>query len=140
MSAKAPQESAALARHAPIVEALATFPGIRQAILFGSVATGAAGPESDLDIGVEAERPLTDEQRMRLIEALAVATGRPVDLIDLRAAGQPLLGEILKTGVRLFGDNEDYARLIFRNILDREDFLPYHNRILKERREAWLNR
>ncbi len=140
MNANTSYESTMPAKYAPIVEALAPFSEIRQVILFGSVASGAAGPDSDLDIGIEAKRPLTPETRIRLIEALAMATGRPVDLIDLRTAGQPLLGEILKTGVRLVGGNEDYGRLIFRNILEREDFLPYRERILKERRDAWLDR
>jgi len=139
MDTNTSHESTIPARHAPIIKALAPFSEIRQVILFGSVASGAAGPDSDLDIGIEAECPLTPEKRIRLIEALAMATGRPVDLVDLRTAGQPLLGEILKTGVRLVSRNEDYARLIFRNILEREDFLPYRERILKERREAWLD-
>ncbi len=139
MNANTSYKSTVPERFTPIIEALAPFSEIRQVILFGSVASGAAGPDSDLDIGIEAKRPLTPEKRIRMIEALAMATGRPVDLIDLRTAGQPLLGVILKTGIRLVGENEDYGRLIFRNILEREDFLPYRERILKERREAWLD-
>ncbi len=123
-----------------ILRALGRFPGVRQAILFGSAASGTARAESDLDIGIQADKPLDADLRMQMIEALALATGRPVDLIDLSTAGQPLLGEILKTGVRLLGQDEDYARLMFKNILDREDFLPYRERILRERREAWLKR
>lgn len=33
------------------------------------------------------------------------ASGRPVDLIDLRRAGVPLTGEIIKHGVRLVTDS-----------------------------------
>jgi predicted nucleotidyltransferase len=117
-------------------EILESHPGIRQAVVFGSVASGKANPGSDLDIAVEADRPLSAAEKMRLIADLAVATGRPIDLIDLKTAGEPLLGQILQHGQRILGSNTDYAALIRRHLFDAEDFLPYAQRMLHEREQA----
>lgn len=119
-------------------EILGSHPGIRQAVVFGSVASGNASRDSDLDIAVEAERPLSAEEKMRLIEDLAAATGRPIDLIDLKTAGEPLLGQILQHGQRILGSNTDYAALISRHLFDAEDFLPYAQRMLREKKRAWI--
>lgn len=112
--------------------------GIRLAILFGSLAAGRATSESDLDLAVLMEVPLSAETRMALIGELSLATGRPVDLIDLRTTGASVLGQILKHGVRLFGSDGDYAELIKRHLFEEADFMPYRRRILTERRQAWI--
>ena len=78
--------------------------------------------------------------KIALIEKLAQATGLPIDLIDLKNVGVPLLGQILKHGIRLLGSDTDYAALLSRHLLDAADFLPYRNRILAERRQAWIGR
>ncbi|MFT4177991.1 MAG: nucleotidyltransferase domain-containing protein [Thermomonas sp.] len=116
---------------------LARQPGIRQAWLFGSAAADRAGYESDLDIAVELDHPLDVHTRLRLIDALAAASGRPIDLIDLKTAGEPLLGQILQHGKRLLGSDVDYANLIRRHVFDNEDFMPYVRRLLHERRQTW---
>lgn len=113
---------------------LADQPGIRQAWLFGSGASGHVGFDSDLDIAVALERPLDADTRLRLIDALAAACGRP---IDLHTVGEPLLGQILQHGTRILGSNDDYAALIRRHVFDNEDFMPYVHRLLRERRQAW---
>lgn len=114
------------------------LPGIRQAWLFGSVAAGTATAGSDLDVAVDAGRPLGVKERVALIEALALCSGRPVDLVDLKTAGEPLLGQILTRGVRLLGSDADYAELLRRHLFDAEDFQPYVSRMLRERRQAWI--
>jgi predicted nucleotidyltransferase len=119
-------------------EILENHPGIRQAVVFGSVVSGNAKPDSDLDIAIEADRPISAEEKIRLIEDLAAATGRPIDLIDLKTAGEPLLGQILQNGQRILGSNADYAALIRRHLFDAEDFLPYAQRMLHERKQAWI--
>ncbi len=65
--------------------------------------------------------------------ALAECTGRPVDLIDLQTTGEPLLGQILKHGKRLLGEDALYAELIKRHVFAEADFMPYYRRILMER-------
>lgn len=114
--------------------------GVRLAILFGSQATGRAAPHSDLDLAVQMTAPLTADDKIALIEKLAQATGLPVDLIDLKRVGEPLLGQILKHGVRLLGSDTEYAAVVSRHLFDAADFLPYRNRILDERRQAWIGR
>ena len=79
-------------------EVLARFPALVLALVFGSVAQGRQRADSDLDIAVAANRALTATEKMDIIAALAEQTGRPVDLIDLTVATEPLLGQILRHG------------------------------------------
>lgn len=123
-----------------ITAILTTQPDIRLAILFGSLAAGAARAESDLDLAVDAGRRLVSSEKIALISELAVRTGRPVDLVDIATVGEPLLGQILRHGKRIFGSDEYYAELIRRHLFDQADFLPYRNRILAERRRAWIGK
>lgn len=108
------------------------------AFVFGSVVRGTARADSDLDIAVKAAQVLTAGQKMALIADLAQATGRSVDLIDLHTVGEPLLGQILKHGQRLLGSNDAHGRLLSRHLIDSADFLPYAQRIVDERRRAWI--
>ncbi len=111
---------------------------IKLAILFGSQATGQARADSDIDLALLCDAPLTSAEKLELMESIGAEFGLPVDIIDLHTAGEPLLGEVLQ-GKRLLGKNEDYAQLLTKHLLDAADFLPLQQRILKERRDAWLN-
>jgi len=126
--------------HHVLRQTLAEHGGVRLAILFGSHATGRATPHSDVDLAIQMSAKLTASDKIALIEKLAQATGLPIDLIDPRRAGEPLLGQILKRGIRLMGSDTDYAALLSRHLFDAADFLPYRNRILAERRRAWIGR
>jgi predicted nucleotidyltransferase len=137
VSAPAATQSA-ISTGAQILSVLAQFPYVVQAIVFGSVAQGTARPESDLDIAVAAKQVLTRAEKMEIVAALAQATGRPVDLIDLNEVTEPLLGQILRHGRRLLGGDAAYAGLISRHVLEQADFVPYRNRVLAERRAAWI--
>jgi len=120
-------------------KALDGFDEIRLAIVFGSVGQGQATHSSDLDLAVLCERPMSSDLRSTLISALACATGRPIDLVDLERAGEPLLGEILKKGTRILSrDDSAYAELSRKHLFETADFLPYRNRILAERRRKWI--
>lgn len=121
-------------------EVLEQHGGIRLALLFGSVAKGTAGFESDLDIAVDTGCPLDVDEKIALIEELAMLTGRPIDLIDLTTVGEPLLGQILAGNKRIIGDNTQYANLTLKHIYNMEDFVPYQRRILEERRRAWIGK
>ena len=127
------------APHGRLAAVLAAHPGVRLAILFGSVARDAAGPASDLDLAVLGPAPLSTDETVALTEALAQETGRPVDLVDLRTAHGTLLGEVLRTGVRVVEtDPALYPALLSRHLLDEADFRPYHDRILADRRRSWI--
>lgn len=120
-------------------DTLANYPQIELAILFGSLANGRATPQSDIDLAVQADKPLDAALKMALIGDLAQAFGRPVDLVDLRTAGEPLMGQIFK-GRRILGSTTVYGNLLAKHLRDVADFLPYRDRILKHRRDAWINK
>lgn len=126
-------------RFCEITRVLRGFESLRQALVFGSLAAGKPGPDSDVDVAVEADRRLSATDKMAIMGALAAATGRPVDLVDLKEVGEPLLGQILAHGQRLFGSDSDYAALISRHLIEAEDFLPLAERIVAERLRAWTD-
>jgi predicted nucleotidyltransferase len=86
-----------------VVETLRAH-GVRYALVFGSASRDAMGPDSDLDIALSADQPLSSAQRFGLIEALAAACGRPIDLVDLRAARGTVFAKALQ-GRELFCDS-----------------------------------
>ena len=123
-----------------IRDALSRFPSIYLAIVFGSVASGLARSDSDLDLAVLAKTPLSADEKIELIAALAQQVGRPIDLIDLYAAPEPLLGQILCHGRRILGTDVAFATVLSRHLIDQADFAPIQNRILAERRMAWIGK
>lgn len=116
-----------------------SFSEVRMAIIFGSVAKHKATFNSDLDIAVLAEKKITPEFKLNLINALACLVGRPIDLIDLNDVGEPLLGEILQHGKMIVGNATLKGNLLTRHLIDLADFVPDQTRILDERRNAWIN-
>ena len=125
---------------AQLKEVLGHFPQITLAILFGSVASGTPRAGSDLDIAVSGSAALIADEKLAMIRALAGCTGRPIDLIDLRLATEPLLGQILRHGRRVLGSNTLYGNLISRHVFEQADFMPYRTRLLAERRLAWIGK
>jgi len=125
---------------AQIKAVLTGFGGLTFAVLFGSVAAGQPRVDSDLDLAVAADRPLTVAEKIALTQALAESTGRPIDLIDLSTAPEPLLGQIVQHGRRLLGSDTLFGNLISRHLIEQEDFLPIRSRILTERRAAWIGK
>ncbi len=118
---------------------LAKDKDIVQAILFGSLAQGTEQPHSDIDIAIKTSGKLQTQKKQELIEALAELLGRPVDLIDLRSVGEPLLGQILQYGQQIVGTEQDFTELALRHVYANEDFVPYLKRALKERRDRWID-
>ncbi len=121
-----------------LTEILARHSELRLAILFGSQASGGVTRDSDIDVAVLADSPLSAEFKLALMQQIALECGRPVDLVDLHTAGEPVLGQVLK-GKRLLGSDASYARLLTRHLLDAADFLPLQRRILAERKAAWIS-
>lgn len=111
---------------------------IRMAILFGSFAHSRIGPQDDLDLAVLMDAPLSAKGKMALIGELATLTGRPIHVVDLRMAGEPLLGQNLEQEVHLCGSDTEYAKLIKRQPFEEADFIHYRRSILAERRRAWI--
>ena len=118
---------------------LSGHPSVEMAFLFGSLAAGHGRRESDLDLVVATANPLTPQTKIELIEDLAVAIGRPVDLIDLAQAHGPLLQQVVTRGRMVLCKNRTlYAELLRRLAYDEADVMPYYRRMLSERRQAWL--
>ena len=82
--------------HAALPELRRQWPILSLAI-FGSIARDEATAESDLDVLVEFERPISLSQFIALEAELAGLTGRRVDLVTRRALkpfiSQRILGE-----------------------------------------------
>ena len=132
--------TSSLAIDSLVREALASCSNVSLAIIFGSVAAGRPRADSDLDIAVGADQPISLPERIAIIQTLAEVTGRPIDLIDLAAVTEPLLGQILKHGRRVLGSDASYGKLISRHLIDQADFMPLIDRMLAERRTAWIRK
>ena len=131
------ETASALIEH--IARLLARYPAIKLGILFGSLAEERATPESDLDLGVAAAESLDTAMKTALIEALAEISGRPVDLVDLRVVSGPILQHVLTRGKLIYCiDRTLYAALIRTMLFNQSDMMPYYDRILAERRKAWI--
>ena len=123
--------------HEELAELLGGHPQIKLAILFGSQAGGSPSADSDIDLALLGEGPLPSGLKLHLMGAIGAKFGRPVDIIDLHSAGEPILGQVFQ-GKRLLGDDATYAKLLTRHLIDSADFLPLRERILAERRKAWI--
>lgn len=79
--------------------ALRTEPGVRAAVLFGSLARGDDRAESDVDLLVELRGPALTA-RLDLRRRLETAAGRRVQLVETRSAERSplLLAEIIRDG------------------------------------------
>ena len=69
--------------------------GVSSLALFGSVARGEAGPESDIDILVEFDRPVGLFEFVRLQMRLEALLGRRVDLVTRDALRHTMRDRIL---------------------------------------------
>ncbi len=65
--------------------------GVLHAGVFGSVARGEDGPDSDVDVAVELDpaRPIGLFQFVAIERAISTFVGRPVDLIELHDMSRP---------------------------------------------------
>jgi predicted nucleotidyltransferase len=116
------------------------YPDIKLCIVFGSTAAGKASIDSDLDIAVAAEQPLSGGKCLEVIEELSAATNRTIDLIDLMTATGPISKQALSTGVVVQNFNKSlYAGIITRMLFNQADMMPYYDRILRERRRRFIN-
>ncbi len=110
-------------------------------ILFGSYATGTQTAQSDLDLAIQLSSGLniSAKQKLDFIEQLGNLLLVNIDLIDLQTVGQPLLSQIMKYGKPLKSDPNKYAEIAVKNINTAQDFLPYIERMLAERRTRYLS-
>lgn len=73
--------------------------GVKSLAIFGSVARDGAGPESDVDVLVDLDRPMGLFGFLGIQEYLEGILGRPVDLVMRGAIRKELRGRILAEAV-----------------------------------------
>jgi len=93
----------------------AAVPDLQAVYMFGSRARGDAGPKSDLDLAVLADKRLPELQRWALQERLAQLAHMDVDLVDLRRASTVLRVQVLASG-QVLADVVPRARAEFEAI------------------------
>ena len=85
----------------------------RLIILFGSQAAGTAGKQSDTDIAVLSDRPLSLEERAEVGEHVArelQVSEDLIDIVDLRLASPLLQYQVAEHGRLIFGAPEEFTR------------------------------
>jgi predicted nucleotidyltransferase len=109
-------EAPTLARvRTAIAPQLSAAEDVVAAWIFGSVARGEAGPESDVDVAILTSRPATGtlaDLQLDLRAALVDAVGREVDLVVMERAPADLVHRVLRDGV-LVVDRDRSARIAF---------------------------
>lgn len=107
------------------------LPGVLAVYVFGSVAAGNAGHESDLDLAVLAAGPLPAVQLWETAQQLSEQTACSIDLVDLRTASAVMRMEVIGHGRRLLCDDAESAEAF-------EDFVFADHARLNEERAAIL--
>jgi predicted nucleotidyltransferase len=126
---------------AALKEILAGYPEIRLGILYGSVATGTARPDSDVDVAVAKHHrhPLDDETLIDISLSCSRSLGREVHVRDLSRAQGVFLKEVLTKGTVVYQtDTVTRAELIIRMLDFVEDMLPTVRMIRRKNRERFL--
>lgn len=123
-----------------LLDRLSAVQGIRLAYLFGSRATGTAGPRSDADVGVIFDPPLGPRDLSILQEALSDAAGAEVDLVDLRSAPPLLRYEAISRGQRLLvrddGERTAFEARAMLDYMDTQHLRDVQHYYLRERARA----
>ena len=121
------------------LECLAHHEELELAIIFGSCASGRARRDSDLDIAVFPRNPLNSAALQSLSDQLAIASGRPIDLVDLTCTNGTLLRQILRNGKVLFSKRPAILGNLNERLLDwQADFEPAQRAILTAQRNRFL--
>lgn len=115
-------------------------PGLQLAILYGSAVTGRMRKDSDVDIALLFDRPMSAQQKMELISHVESELRRDVDLADLYALNGTILKQILSKGRVLVQSTPGVlAGLVQRMVYNQADMMPYITRTLIERQKRFIN-
>lgn len=125
-----------------LVFALNTFyqkhPEIKVLGYFGSYAKNTARSQSDVDICLAAEYPLSSEKKIDYANELTLLLTKEVDLLDLKSANGIILKEALVHGKWIVKDTNTFAQVLTKMLFDQADFQPHYQRMLKAKRERFL--
>ena len=118
---------------------LHTEQGLKLAILYGSAATGKLRTDSDVDIALLLDCPLSAERKMELISRLERELRREVDLVDLFSSSGTILKQVLSKGRVLIQTKPGkLAGLVRKMIYNQADMMPYVSRTLIERQRRFI--
>ena len=114
--------------------------GLRLIVLFGSQTTGQLHPESDVDVAVWTEKPLTLTRRLNLWLKLSQAFEADVDLAVLNRAEPLLMYQVARAGRVLYAGRkwawDDFHGYACRSYWDtrkfRDDLKPYIHRQIEK--------
>lgn len=107
-------------------------------LLHGSFASGRQREESDVDLAVLCDYPMTTSQLIEISQDLGSLLKREVDLIDLATCHGAILQESLVRGKQiLLRDPERLSALIKRMWYEREDDARFSAKTIAERRAHW---
>jgi predicted nucleotidyltransferase len=107
-----------------IREILDRWPGVRLAVLFGSMARGQARPESDLDLGIVAPQ-LDGRDELTLQAQLERSAGRPVDLVRLDRASTLIRWYAARDGILVLArDRREWVGFLARSAGEHADLAP----------------
>lgn len=118
-------------------EVFRNYPDIRAVYLFGSLAEGRPGPESDLDLAIVPRSPAARARRLDILADLARVGFCDVDLVFLDTRDIVLQYEAVRLN-RVVYQAEDFDRgeMYSRVVRQYLDFLPY----LQVQRKAYQRR
>ncbi len=121
-------------------EVLLREEGLRVASVYGSTVSGKRRANSDVDVAVLFDVPLSAEHKMALTVRLGDALSKTIDLVDLFSLSGTILKQILCEGrVVVKKRSEDLAQLLQRMIYNQADMMPYVRRTLLERQERFIH-
>lgn len=117
--------------------------GVVSAYLFGSQAAGRAHRESDVDVGVLADRALHPtcrerfDLRLRLIGRLGAELGREADVVLLDDAPPELGRRVVREGERVYCADPELDHAFVRDVqLRAADLKPFLRRMRRIKLEA----
>lgn len=123
-----------------VKDALRDVPDLRLAILYGSAVTGKMNPDSDIDVALLFDRPLTASNKMMLISHLQDGLKHDIDVVDLFALNGTILKQVLTKGCVLVQSKPGFlAGLVQRMIYNQTDMMPYVTRTLLERQQRFVH-
>jgi len=119
---------------------LASEANLKVALVYGSAATGKMRRDSDVDVAVLFDEPLSMDARLALWGRLTEGTQREIDLLDLYDLGGEILHQVLTKGrVVVKNDEQAYYRLLQRMVYNAEDFMPQVRQVLRQRVERFVH-
>ncbi|MCM2321856.1 MAG: nucleotidyltransferase domain-containing protein [Oligoflexia bacterium] len=112
---------------------------IKVVAVYGSWTAGKPTPQSDVDVAIAGDRPLSTDEKLALAGDLSLHLKKEVDLVDLRILHGVILKEIIRDAAWVKkGDLELLVSILKRQLFEEADFRPLHDYVLEKKRERFL--